>query len=179
MSERKWKLIRNSATDQRIWRDELAGDYYLADHSGDHEGKVGTPEHTDDGPLKINTYHLGNYLIGEGAPPVFSVPVLTDAKQERVVLCDLEAAEFLQRIYVKRKLRICIKVHDRLLELSGAEIPEWEVTIRRTEAVTRTFKVNAYTRIAAERLAMEHAGDYEFGRAGDAHYEVDHSELSK
>jgi hypothetical protein len=64
--EKNWTLLRYSSTDQRLWQGE-DGTLYLADHSGDGniEGwnstldcrhdvdTVGTPDDTDDGPLRV------------------------------------------------------------------------------------------------------------------------------
>ena len=64
--EKNWTLLRYSSTDQRLWQGE-DGTLYLADHSGDgniagwnstldcrHDvDTVGTPDDTDDGPLRV------------------------------------------------------------------------------------------------------------------------------
>ena len=64
--KKNWTLLRYSSTDQRLWQDD-EGKLYLADHSGDgnimgwnstldrrHDvATVGTPDDTDDGPLRV------------------------------------------------------------------------------------------------------------------------------
>jgi hypothetical protein len=50
----KWKLIRMSREDQRVWQHPTTQHLYLADHSGDGRGDdPGNPQSTDDGPLRI------------------------------------------------------------------------------------------------------------------------------
>lgn len=48
---RKYKRVRGSKTDQRIFQDE-AGNIYLCDQSGNY------PDETDDGPLRVNIPEL-------------------------------------------------------------------------------------------------------------------------
>jgi hypothetical protein len=80
---KKYTLLRGSKTDQRIFsRSDNADNFlYFADHSGDgNHGSIGSPNQTDDGPLKweIPTGHFhenrriilrpskyGDYLVAD------------------------------------------------------------------------------------------------------------------
>lgn len=50
----KYKLVKKTKRDGTLWIDQN-GELYIADHSGDGNGRHGKPTETDDGPLRIVT----------------------------------------------------------------------------------------------------------------------------
>lgn len=52
----------------------------------------------------------------------------------------------------------------------------YEVEIARTETAFRTVEIEAGSEAEAEHLALKRAGDLEFGRSGEAGYDINHCE---
>lgn len=95
-ARRQWKLLRHSRTGQRVWQDAFTGDIYLADHSGDDaNGRVGHPDQTDDGPLRVIKRGKTDTVCMDGLAGIWFVEVRAERTQENgTVVIDLPCALF-------------------------------------------------------------------------------------
>lgn len=97
-----WTLVRPSQDDQRIWV-HRTGRLYIADHSGDAGGdddytaapvSNGTPEHTDDGPLRIDTGRLESFglelEINDNRLERAEIPVFVERKNDEGAIARID-----------------------------------------------------------------------------------------
>lgn len=85
MSKKKWKLIRDFSFCHRIWKNTENGQYYLADESGDDRDYKGTPDDTDDGPIRFDPsrpIQLG-YDYGSMRGNYCCVPIILERNGEK------------------------------------------------------------------------------------------------
>ena len=108
-----WTLVKPSRDDQRIWVRNHTGHIYIADHSGDTGGdddytaapvSNGTPDHTDDGPLRIDAGKLDGMGITmtlyDGNLQRASIPVFVERDDDRKAFAMIseEGAFFLSNL---------------------------------------------------------------------------------
>ena len=97
-----WTLVKPSQDDQRIWV-HRTGYLYIADHSGDAGGngeytaapvRNGTPEHTDDGPLRIDTNRLESFglelEINDGRLERAEIPIFVERKNDEKAIARID-----------------------------------------------------------------------------------------
>jgi len=80
----KWTKVRKFVASHRLWKNNENGQFYIADESGDGmRGQIGTPDMTEDGPLRINTMRPIRVSWSKGLGSCISLPVIEEHKDGR------------------------------------------------------------------------------------------------
>lgn len=121
-----WRLVYKDGQGHRLFFDAIAGRYSIADQSGDHTNRIGTPDETDDGvlwidpnrPCVVRAYarpdrdrHREDLapMTWEHAHPGVSVPVIDACGEERH--CGVILEFFLDGMLKEAKMRPEIEIH--------------------------------------------------------------------